>query len=380
MLPASGRVGRKKGERTGACPGQAGTVENETTPERFLSDASEIIKPAGKAGCEHRHVTKRPAPLQRGSHVRVIAPSRSLAMISAETRAIADRRLVELGLRVSFGSHVEEVDEFVSTSVNHRVRDLHEAFADPSVDGILTVIGGYNSNQLLEALDWDLIAAHPKTLCGYSDITALTCAIHAHTGLITYSGPHYSTFGMEQHFETTRGHFVEALFHPQRRIVEHATSWTDDAWFIDQANRTIRPTDGPWVLSEGTATGKLIGGNLCTLNLLQGTSHMPSLESSVLFIEDDSLSFPENFDRDLTSLSQQPDFDGVQAILIGRFQAAVEMTRAKLQTIIDTNERLAGVPVVANLDFGHTDPILTVPIGGQAWLDATDGRCRLEIA
>lgn len=301
-------------------------------------------------------------------------------MISADTRAVADHRLAQLGLRISFGSHVEEVDEFVSTSVDHRVRDLHEAFADPTVDGILTVIGGYNSNQLLDEIDWDLIAANPKILCGYSDITALTCAIHAHTGLVTYSGPHYSTFGMVQHFETTQAHFVETLFHHQRRAVDHATEWTDDAWFVDQENRTVRPTDGPWVLREGTVTGKLIGGNLCTLNLLQGTTHMPSLESSVLFIEDDQLSFPENFDRDLTSLTQQSDFGGVQAVLIGRFQSSVEMTRSKLEKIVAANKRLDGVPVVANLDFGHTDPILTIPVGGQAWLDATDGRCQLEIA
>lgn len=300
-------------------------------------------------------------------------------MISAETRAMADRRLGELGLSVSFGSHVSEIDEFVSTSVDHRVHDLHEAFADSSVDGILTVIGGYNSNQLLDAIDWDLIAANPKILCGYSDITALTCAIHAHTGLIAYSGPHYSTFGMEQHFETTHAHFVEALFHPQRRLINHASTYTDDAWFIDQQNRTVRPTDGPWVLNFGTAEGKLIGGNLCTLNLLQGTSHMPSLNSSIVFIEDDYLSFPEVFNRGLTSLSQQDDFNGVQAILIGRFQPTVEMSRPKLQAIVDANSRLAGIPIVANLDFGHTDPILTIPVGGRAWLNATEAECRLEI-
>ena len=137
--------------------------------------------------------------------------------------------------------------------------------------------------------------------------------------------------------------------------------------------------DGPWILRPGEVTGRLVGGNLCTLNLLQGTGHMPSLESSVLFIEDDCLSFPENFDRDLTSLSQQAGFDGVQAVLIGRFQAEVDMTRTKLQHIVDSNQRLRGVPVIANLDFGHTDPILTIPVGARAWVTATHEHCTLEI-
>ena len=300
-------------------------------------------------------------------------------MISTGTRAVANRRFAEMGLTLSFGDHVEEADEFVSTTIEHRIEDLHAAFADPTVDAIVTVIGGHNSNQLLPFIDWDLIAANPKIFCGYSDITALSCAIHAHTGLITYSGPHYSTFGMQRHFEATQTRFVDAVFSTDRHEVEHSPIWTDDKWFVDQETRVERQSDGPWILRPGEVTGRLVGGNLCTLNLLQGTGHMPSLESSVLFIEDDCLSFPENFDRDLTSLSQQPGFDGVQAVLIGRFQAEVDMTRTKLQHIVDSNQRLRGVPVIANLDFGHTDPILTIPVGGQAWVTATHEDCTLEI-
>lgn len=81
--------------------------------------------------------------------------------------------------------------------------DLPEAFADDSVAAILTVIGGYNASELLPRLDWNLIAAHPKVFCGYSHITALWNAILARTGLVTYSGPHWSTFGMREHFEAT---------------------------------------------------------------------------------------------------------------------------------------------------------------------------------
>ena len=96
-------------------------------------------------------------------------------------------------------------------------------------------------------------------------------------------------------------------------------------------------------------------------------------------IRDSYLSFPENFDRQLTSLSQQPGFEGVRAVLIGRFQASVDMTRSKLQHIVESNRRLDGLPIVANLDFGHSDPILTIPVGGQAWLDASPELCMLEI-
>ncbi|MEZ5383838.1 MAG: LD-carboxypeptidase [Microthrixaceae bacterium] len=326
-----------------------------------------------------QHEPIQPKPLGPGSHIRVVAPSRSLAVISTEARSIADRRFAEMGLTLSFGEHVEASDQFDSTTIENRVDDLHAAFADSTVDGILTVIGGHNSNQMLPYLDWELIGSNPKAFCGYSDITALSCAIHAHTGLVTYSGPDYSTFGVQRHFERTRRWFVDALFHPARREVEHSDTWSDDPWFLDQDDRTVRSTDGPWVLSPGNASGRLIGGNLCTLSLLQGTEHMPGLDSSVLFLEDDHLSFPANFDRQLTSLSQQPGFAGVRAVLIGRFQVEAGMTRAMLQQIVGSNRALADVPVVANLDFGHTDPLLTIPVGGQARVVATADGCTLDI-
>jgi muramoyltetrapeptide carboxypeptidase len=75
-------------------------------------------------------------------------------------------------MRLTFGDHVDERDDFDSSSVASRVADLHAAFADREVAGILTVIGGFNSNELLPHLDWGLIAANPKIFCGYSDITA----------------------------------------------------------------------------------------------------------------------------------------------------------------------------------------------------------------
>ena len=146
-----------------------------------------------------------PPKLSAGASVRVIAPSRSLAIVGPDVRAEADRKLAALGLEVSFGEHVGVCDDFSSAPVQDRLADLHAAFADPGVDGILTVLGGFNSNQLLAGIDYDLVAAHPKALCGFSDITALANALYARAGVVAYSGPHYSSFGMKQHFGYSGG-------------------------------------------------------------------------------------------------------------------------------------------------------------------------------
>ena len=248
---------------------------------------------------------------------------------------------------------------------------MHEAFADPQVAGILTVIGGYNSNELLPFLDWDLIAANPKILCGYSDITALHNAIYARTGLVTFSGPHWSSFGMRDHFDQTEAWFVEALIKDQPIRLAPEASWTDDLWFIDQDDRTLRPGGGWWVLNRGEAAGRLLGGNLCTLNLLQGTDYMPDLDGAVLFLEDDEFSKPHDFARDLTSLLQLPSARGIRGLVIGRFQAASAMTRALLSQIVAAQPFLTGLPVLANVDFGHTFPAATLPIGGHATVIAS---------
>jgi muramoyltetrapeptide carboxypeptidase LdcA involved in peptidoglycan recycling len=93
---------------------------------------------------------------------------------------------------------------------------------------------------------------------------------------------------------------------------------------------------------------------------------MPSLDGAVLMVEDDRMSDAQEFARNLTSLLQVPEAKGVQGLVIGRFQVASRVTRSLLDQIIARQERLAGLPVLANVDFGHTDPCITFPVGGQA--------------
>ncbi|MGY2744019.1 S66 family peptidase [Arthrobacter sp. UYCu723] len=301
--------------------------------------------------------------------IRIVAPARSRAMVAEHDHsALIEQRFAQMELRISYGSHVDERDTLDSSPVESRVSDIHAAFADPEVAGILTVIGGFNSNELLPYLDWDLIAANPKILCGYSDITALQNAILAHTGLVTYSGPHWSSFGMRDHFEQTRQWFMEALLDGRPMDLKPSESWTDDDWFLDQDNRHPLAGDGWWALQPGTASGHVVGGNLCTLNLLQGTPHMPILDGALLFLEDDYESHPATFARDLTSLLQVPDAAGITGLVIGRFQQASRMTRVLLRQIVRTQPALTGLPVLANADFGHTQPQITLPIGGRSEL------------
>ncbi len=309
-----------------------------------------------------------PNKLKKGDLVRVIAPSRSLAILSEETKRIANQRFENLGLRLSFGHHVSDCDIFHSSSIQARLKDLHDAFRDNEVKAIFTVIGGYNVNQLLDEIDYELIAANPKILCGYSDITALQNAIYAKTGLVTYSGPHYSTLGMEQGIDWSLDYLKKCLFSDTSFTIEPSLHWSDDTWYLDQNNRRFMPHEGPWVIQKGEAEGTILGANLCTFNLLQGTSYMPALKNTIIFLEEDALTAGETavvFDRDLQSLVQQSGFEGVQGVVIGRFQQSSAMSDERLKMIVQNKKELQNLPVIANVDFGHTDPMITFPIGGK---------------
>jgi len=316
-----------------------------------------------------------PPKLKQGDEIRIIAPARSLSLLSEDLVKLAKENFEKQGFKITFSKNCKEKDMYNSSSVKSRVEDLHEAFSDKNVKAVFTVIGGFNSNQILKYLDYDLIKNNPKILCGYSDITALANAITAKTGLVTYSGLHFSTWGMKKEFEHNLEYFKKCLVEESEFEVKPSKTWSDDPWYKDQENRNIIKNEGFIILNKGESEGRIFGGNLCTFNLLQGTEFMPDISNSILFLEDDDFAgadFDVEFDRNLQSLIHQPNFEKVKGIVIGRFQEGSKMNLEKLKYIIETKEELKNLPIIANADFGHTNPLITFPIGGSAKLKVDD--------
>nr|WP_314900013.1 LD-carboxypeptidase [uncultured Deefgea sp.] len=320
--------------------------------------------------------------LQRGDKVCVIAPSRSLSIVSQQVIELATARLNEMGLEVCFSKNCRQIDEFNSSSIAARIEDLHAAFSDKTVNGILTAIGGHNSIQLLNKIDYNIIKSNPKILCGFSDITALSNTIYAKTQLITYSGPHFSSFGMTQGLDYTIEYFKKCLMNNEHYSIVNSKNWSDDEWYIDQNQRGFCPNPGYQVINAGTASGTVIGGNLCTFNLLQGSSYLPEPENVILFLEEDNLLERltlSEFDRNLQSIIHLKSFNSVKGIVIGRFQKASQITHEQLYKLIRSKPELNSIPVIANLDFGHTTPQITFPIGGEIEINATSTCCTITV-
>lgn len=316
-----------------------------------------------------------PPKLKQGDEIRIIAPARSLSLLSDDLIKLAKENFENQGFKITFSKNCKEKDIFISSSIKSRVEDIHEAFSDKNVKAIFTVIGGFNSIQILKYLDYNLIKNNPKILCGYSDITALANAITAKTGLVTYSGLHFSTFGMKKEFEYNLEYFRKCLVDEDKFEIKPSKTWSDDEWYKDQENRKLIENEGFIILNKGETEGTIFGGNLCTFNLLQGTEFMPNISNSILFIEDDDMAgdyFGVEFDRNLQSLIHQRNFEKVKGIVIGRFQKKTDMTLKKLKYIIETKNELKHIPIITNVDFGHTNPLITFPIGGTMKLKVDD--------
>ena len=323
-----------------------------------------------------------PPKLQPGDRVHVIAPSRSMAAIcqsdtEKESHARAIACLEAMGLRVTQGAHIWDSDPFDCPPRAKRLEDLHEAFRDPDISAIITVIGGWNGNQILDDIDYELVAKNPKIFCGYSDISVFHGAFLKKANLVTYYGPHISTFGMKLGIDYTIAGFKQALMSEAPYHIEASSQWADDPWFIDQDTRHFIDNSGYEVLQPGDAEGHILGGNLCTMHLLQGTPYASNLSDCLLFVED--LRDVREFDRLLQSLLQSPGGSAIGGLVIGRFPKAAKASSAWLTHLVKTKPSLKGKPVIYGVDFGHTTPHTTFPIGGQARIRAGAGVASIEI-
>lgn len=302
--------------------------------------------------------------LRLGDEVRVVAPSRNLTEVRQDVHHHAVDFWRKEGFNLTFSKNSREIGKFHSSSIASRVEDIHEAFSDPNVKMVITCLGGFNCNQLLRHLDYDLIAKNPKILCGYSDITALHNAIYAKTGLVTYHGPHFSTFGFDRETEYTRQAFENCV--------------------IKDEPVTVVPSEAAvkyHTIQEGVCEGTIIGGNLCTLNLLQGTPYMPDISDKVLFLEDDNIMgeyFCYEFDRNLESLLQVEGADTIKGIIFGRFDDSCGLSVETITDII-RDKVPSHIPVIFGADFGHVFPMITFPIGGSVRIRANQDKVEIVI-
>ncbi|HEY0415185.1 MAG TPA: LD-carboxypeptidase [Gaiellaceae bacterium] len=298
-------------------------------------------------------------PLPDGGTIGVAAPASPYDMRSELERGI--EWWESRGYRVRTAAGVHDRDDYVAGDPRRRAEDLNALFADPEVDVVQSLQGGFGSSELLPFLDFDLIARNPKPFVGYSDITSLHVAIRQRARFPTFYG--YGLVGM--------GDRDGSAFSRDRLLQVLRGEATGDV---------PRDPDDPYVraIAPGKATATLVGGCLWLLMQTLATPWELDTDGVILFFED-YLSSPYFVDGQLTQLRHAGKLERVAGVVVGDMEGCdygdtrvVSDWRASksIEDVLDKHLAGLGVPVLYKLPLGHGKHLASIPLGVRCTLDA----------
>jgi muramoyltetrapeptide carboxypeptidase len=310
-----------------------------------------------------------PERLNSGDTIGLVAPASAPPDPKALDRSV--EAIERLGFKAKLASNVRKRWGFLAGNDRERASDLMRMFLDRKVKAILCVRGGYGSGRLLSRLDYETIKTHAKIFIGYSDITSLHCAFLAKSGLISFHGPMLnSDFIKDDMPPFTLRSFLRTVMEPS----------VPGSICQGYKGNTVS------ILRRGTVAGRLLGGNITLLCATLGTPWQPSFKNKILFFEDlDEV--PYRFDRMLTQLLNAGLLQQVAGVAVGINKNCHDPKaknckeyRQSLEDVLKERLLPLRVPIVTGLPFGHIPLNATLPVGGEATLDATKGDLILTAA
>ena len=294
----------------------------------------------------------RPKCLKHGNRIALIAPS---SPVDSEQLMLAVDSVRFLGMIPVIYPSATKVHGYLSGSDTVRAADIVNAFANPAIDAVFCLRGGYGVSRILEKIDYRVISKNPKLLLGYSDITALHIAINQLCNLVTLHSPMPSR-GWETLDSVTLGSLTECLFSPepigQTPVIE---------------GQSLE------IINAGVAEGPIIGGNLSVLNATLGSPYEINTKNKILFIEDVNEKHYQ-IDRGLTALALAGKFKDCVGIILGTWADCgdpdlLPEQNLSLHQIFDEIIKPFGKPTVNNLRAGHIYPQISIPMGVKTRLN-----------
>lgn len=315
----------------------------------------------------------KPHVLKRGDTVGILSPSSPAFEPGTINTSLGWLKKLGLQYRLSLGLNASYSS--YAGSDEARAQDLMRFFCDPEIKAILPLRGVSGSSRLLHLLDYQAIAANPKIIVGFSDITALLVAINQKSNLVTFHGP---TLNLMYENAYTYSYYQKALM-----------SNSSIGLVTDPPEEQVWGQHYPphrMIIAEGKAQGALTGGCLTLLRGLMGTPYEIDTRGKILFIEDVDEE-PHNIDRMLCQLRLAGKLHQAAGIIFGassgcRPGGSKRNTLTLNHSLEDVlRERLGdlGIPVVFGMRFGHTAEKITLPLGVRASLIATMAGVRFKI-
>ncbi|MGL4338221.1 MAG: S66 family peptidase [Turicibacter sp.] len=316
--------------------------------------------------------------LKPGDTIGIFSPSTPITALCPIRYERGKKYLEDKGFKILEGSLTGKRDGYRSGSILARAQELNELIRNKEVTCIMSTIGGMNSNSLLPYIDYEALIRQPKIIIGYSDVTALLLGIYAKTGITTYYGPAIvASFGeLEPFVGLTYNYFEDILMNdiifPHHLQTPKFYSEEYLNWETQTQSKQQIPNEFVTV-HPGVVTGRLIGGNLNTMQGIWGTEYMPEIKvGDILFIED-SLKDGATIERSFSLLKLSGVFEKISGIILGKHELFDDGGTNKkpyhilLEVLADTT-----MPILAEFDCCHTHPMMTLPIGCLVELDATN--------
>ena len=326
----------------------------------------------------------KPPKLMPQDTIGIVSPASAFfpAHESALQRGIA--YLEKAGLRVQLAPHMLDQRQHLNPPAQHRAEDLNQMFADPTIKAIFCLSGGSGVNAVLPLLDWEQIEKSPKVMMGYSAITALLIGLYARVGLVTFHGPMILNGFSEypQPFAYTWQGLEQMLFKAEPAgTLKPPAQWTD-AYTSEEQPRAMKPNPGWRWLRDGKTNGRLLGGNLSVILTLISTPYLPSLQGAILYLEEVNFGsgLLRKVDESLAQCQQMGLFDQISGLVIGKVNELSEAEEQLFESLILEYTAGSQFPILTSVDFGHTAPQLTLPIGIQASLDSQQDRFSIDEA
>nr|WP_308778970.1 LD-carboxypeptidase [uncultured Blautia sp.] len=306
-----------------------------------------------------------------------IFSSSSPVSVTASVRYERGKAYLESkGFGIVDGSLYKQRDFYRSGTIKERAEEFNQLLYREDISILMAAIGGNNTNSILPYLDYEYLKAHPKIIIGYSDTTALLLAVYEKTGLPVFYGPALaSSFGELPPFvDWTYAQFETMLQGYGKLPYTFPTPeyWTDE--FIDwnRQTRGKEERENQWIcVNPGQVKGRLIGGNLNTMEGFFGTEYMPEIRKGDLLFIEDSLKDACTIERSFSLLKLAGVFEKVGGIILGKHEKFDDNgTGRKPYEILLEVLGTPKIPILADFDCCHTHPMLTLPIGSEICLDA----------
>ena len=299
--------------------------------------------------------------LKFGDTLGFIAPSGAVRTEGAIEKAVQETE--RMGFKVKLGVSAGQKYGYLSGTDDIRAQDINAMFADDEVDAIVCLRGGYGAMRILDKLDYDLIAKHPKIFMGFSDITALHIALLEKCGLATFHGPMAAANWVGKPLDDfSRESMYRALMN------------------AEPAGELANPPEYPkQTVNLGTAEGQLVGGNLMLMASSLGTPWEIDTKGRIVFIEEVG-ERTYCVDRMLTQLRLAGKFDDCAGVVFGDFaDCPIEYPEygLSLEEIIRDVAAPCGKPIFTGIRCGHCTPKLTLPFGVKCRMDAD--KCTLTV-